>query len=349
MTSRARTPGPARCLLGQVEAAEAALRAAAHRGRVEGTSGGSSRPTSTPSSPPTRRSSRATGCLTPTAAAWSGRSPSTPTPRSSGCSRRAAGSSRAPSLKRKAILLAKVQDEAGHGLYLYAAAETLGIDPRRAGRHAPRRPPEVQLDLQLPDPDLGRHRRDRLAGRRRRDRQPGAAVPLLLRAVRPGDDPDLQGGVLPPAAGLRDPAHPVARHAGPARDGAGRDRPLVVPVAGHVRPAGHRLHPLRAVDGLEDQALLQRRPAAALRRHVRPAGRVLGLPIPDPDLRWNDAAAGARLHRARLRRADARDQGRRPVQRGADGAPPPGPLRRRLGTRSGRGVRRQARGSGGRR
>ncbi len=34
--------------------------------------------------------------------------------------------SRAPTLKRKAILLAKVQDEAGHGLYLYSAAETLG-------------------------------------------------------------------------------------------------------------------------------------------------------------------------------------------------------------------------------
>lgn len=34
---------------------------------------------------------------------------------------------RAPSLKRKAALLAKVQDEAGHGLYLYSAAETLGI------------------------------------------------------------------------------------------------------------------------------------------------------------------------------------------------------------------------------
>lgn len=33
---------------------------------------------------------------------------------------------RAPSLKRKAILLSKVQDEAGHGLYLYSAAETLG-------------------------------------------------------------------------------------------------------------------------------------------------------------------------------------------------------------------------------
>jgi ring-1,2-phenylacetyl-CoA epoxidase subunit PaaA len=34
---------------------------------------------------------------------------------------------RAPTLRRKAILLAKVQDEAGHGLYLYSAAETLGV------------------------------------------------------------------------------------------------------------------------------------------------------------------------------------------------------------------------------
>jgi ring-1,2-phenylacetyl-CoA epoxidase subunit PaaA len=38
--------------------------------------------------------------------------------------------SRAPSLRRKAILLAKVQDEAGHGLYLYSAAETLGTSRR---------------------------------------------------------------------------------------------------------------------------------------------------------------------------------------------------------------------------
>jgi len=35
---------------------------------------------------------------------------------------------RAPSLKRKVALLAKVQDEAGHGLYLYSAAETLGVE-----------------------------------------------------------------------------------------------------------------------------------------------------------------------------------------------------------------------------
>lgn len=35
---------------------------------------------------------------------------------------------RAPTLRRKAILIAKVQDEAGHGMYLYSAAETLGVD-----------------------------------------------------------------------------------------------------------------------------------------------------------------------------------------------------------------------------
>ncbi len=36
--------------------------------------------------------------------------------------------SRAPSLRRKAVLIAKIQDEAGHGLYLYCGAETLGVD-----------------------------------------------------------------------------------------------------------------------------------------------------------------------------------------------------------------------------
>ena len=48
--------------------------------------------------------------------------------------------SRAPSLRRKAILIAKVQDEAGHGLSLYSAAETLGVtrDEMRAMLHSGR-------------------------------------------------------------------------------------------------------------------------------------------------------------------------------------------------------------------
>ena len=84
---------------------------------------------------------------------------------------------RAPSLRRKAILLAKVQDEAGHGLYLYSAAETLGADRADLTDKLITGQAEVLVDLQLPDADLRRRRRDRLAGRRRRDLQPGAAVP----------------------------------------------------------------------------------------------------------------------------------------------------------------------------
>src|ERR1700752_661740 len=38
---------------------------------------------------------------------------------------------RAPTLRRKAVLIAKVQDEGGHGMYLYSAAETLGIERER--------------------------------------------------------------------------------------------------------------------------------------------------------------------------------------------------------------------------
>ena len=55
------------------------------------------------------------------------RSRSTPIRKSSACCPRATGSRRAPTLRRKAILIAKVQDEGGHGMYLYSAAETLGI------------------------------------------------------------------------------------------------------------------------------------------------------------------------------------------------------------------------------
>ena len=110
---------------------------------------------------------------------------------------------RAPSLRRKAILLAKVQDEAGHGLYLYSACETLGVLAARAHRDAHRGAAEVLLDLQLPDAVVRRRRHHRLAGRRGRDLQPGAAVPDVVRPLRALDDPDLQGGVVPPAAGLR--------------------------------------------------------------------------------------------------------------------------------------------------
>ena len=104
-----------------------------------------------------------------------------------------------------------------------------------------RGPAEVLLDLQLPDAVLRRRRHHRLARRRRRDLQPGAAVPHVVRALRPGDDPDLQGGVVPPAAGLRAADDDDARHRRAAGDGAGVGRPVLVAGADDVRPARRRL------------------------------------------------------------------------------------------------------------
>ncbi len=180
---------------------------------------------------------------------------------------------RAPTLKRKAILLAKVQDEGGHGLYLYAAAETLGTsrDQMLDALHSGKR--QVQLDLQLPDADVGRRRRDRLARRRRGDHEPGADLPLLVRAVRARDDPHLPRGELPSAAGLRVAADDDARrHRRAAPHGAGRDRSLVVAERDDVRAARRPVAEQRAVDALGHQALLQRRPAPEVRRRRSRAG-----------------------------------------------------------------------------
>ena len=165
---------------------------------------------------------------------------------------------RAPTLERKAILLAKVQDEAGHGLYLYCAAETLGVSRDELYRAAAYGQDEILVDLQLPDADLGRHRRGRLAGRWRGDHEPGAAAALLLRPLQPGDGPHLQGGKLPPAPGLRHHDEDGERHAGAEGDGAGCAEPLVVAVADDVRSLRRCLGAFGPVDGLEDQDEHQR-------------------------------------------------------------------------------------------
>ena len=70
---------------------------------------------------------------------------------------------RAPTLKRKAILMAKVQDEAGHGLYPYSAVETLGVTRDAVYRDLLSGKAKYQ-HLQLPHADLGRHWRGGLSG-----------------------------------------------------------------------------------------------------------------------------------------------------------------------------------------
>jgi hypothetical protein len=104
---------------------------------------------------------------------------------------------RAPTLQRKAILIAKVQDEGGHGAYLYSAAETLGVSREQLIEQG-----QVFEHFQLSDADLGRRGRDRLAGRRRGHHESDSAVPLLLRPLCTRHGARVPRRELPPAAGL---------------------------------------------------------------------------------------------------------------------------------------------------
>ena len=102
---------------------------------------------------------------------------------------------RAPSLHRKAILTAKVQDEAGHGMYLYGAAETsasTGLNSSTASTTR-RRSTRPSSTMRRPSgPTSVRSDGSSTA----RDRQSGSALPLLLRTLRAGDGSDLQRGEL---------------------------------------------------------------------------------------------------------------------------------------------------------
>ena len=146
--------------------------------------------------------------------------------------------SRAPSLRRKIVLLAKVQDEGGHGLYLYCAAETLGTsrDEMVEALHSGKAKYSTIFNYPtLTWADIGAI--GWLVD--------GAAimnqVPLqrsFLRTLCAGHGAHLQGGELPPAPGLRDHDGPGGRHGRPEAHGPGRAGPLVVAVADDVRAAG---------------------------------------------------------------------------------------------------------------
>ena len=248
---------------------------------------------------------------------------------------------RAPSLKRKAILLAKVQDEAGHGLYLYAAAETLGVsrdelvqmllDGRQKYSSIFNYPTLTWADMGaigwLVD---------------------GAAivnqVPLcrcsygpyaraMIRICKEESFHQRQGYEI-----LHTLSHGTA---GAARDGPGRGGPVVVSVAGDVRPARRRNRPTpgsRWPGGSSGSATTSCASASSTCAWARP--RCLGSASPTPRCAGTRARP-SRLHPARLRRADVGHQRRRSMQPAADGAPAPRPRRRRLGPRGGGGLRRK--------
>ncbi len=181
---------------------------------------------------------------------------------------------RAPTLKRKAILMAKVQDEGGHGLYLYSAAETLGVsrDQMVADLHAGRAKYSSIFNYPtLTWADIGTIGW-LVDGAAIMNQIPlcrcsyGPYARAMVRICKEESFHQRQGYDIMLVA--------RARHARAEGDGAGRAEPLVVAVADDVRPVGCRKRAQRAVVGVEDQDPVERRAAAALRRPDGAAGRV---------------------------------------------------------------------------
>ena len=148
---------------------------------------------------------------------WSGRSRSTRTRRSSACSRRASGSPGRPRCAARRSSSPRSRTRPGHGLYLYSAAETLGADRADLTRRLIEGRQKYSSIFNYPTPtfaDVG------VIGWF----VDGAAICNQVPLCRSSYGPyaramvrDLQGGVLPPAAGLRAAADDDARHRRTAR------------------------------------------------------------------------------------------------------------------------------------
>src|SRR5919201_1014553 len=185
---------------------------------------------------------------------------------------------------------------------------------------------EVPQRLPLPDEDLGRRRRDRLARRRGGDHLAEGAAQMLVRAVRAHHEEDLLGGVVPHPPRPRRRADAHERHRRATGIGAGSSRPLVGAADAVPR------QPDREGRGpdvrLADQVAGERGGAAAVPRRLRPAD--LGA---RPERARPEAAQVGRrsvgVHRTRLGRAAQRRH--RPRTEVAGPARPQAPRARELG------------------
>ena len=185
---------------------------------------------------------------------------------------------RAPSLRRKAILMAKVQDEAGHGLYLYSAAETLGVDRDELLDllHAGRQKYSSIFNYPtLTWADMGAIGW-LVDGAAIVNQVPicrcsyGPYARAMVRICKEESFHQRQGFEI-----LHTLSHGTPAQKAMAQDAVDR---WWWPSLMMFGPPDDESTELRAVDGVGDQAVLQRRAAAAVRRHDGPAG---GGPRPD--------------------------------------------------------------------
>ena len=254
---------------------------------------------------------------------------------------------RAPSLRRKAILLAKVQDEAGHGMYLYAAAETLGIDREELTEKLIDGKQKYSSIFNYPTlsyADVG------VIGWL----VDGAAicnqVPLcrcsygpyaraMIRICKEESFHQRQGYEL-----LLAMVHGTDAQRAMVQESTDR---WWWPSLMMFGAAGRRLPQHAAVHGVGHQAAHQRRAAPAVRGHDRAAGGGARRHAARPRAALERRARPPRLLRAGLGRVQSGHQGRGPVQRPASGPPPSRARGRRMGARGRARPRREAGTEGG--
>ena len=249
---------------------------------------------------------------------------------------------RAPSLKRKAILLAKVQDEAGHGLYLYSAAETLGVsrDQLIAALHAGKA--KYSSIFNYPTPTWA---------------DVGVIGWLVDGAAIMNQIPLCRCTYGPYARAMIRICKEESFHQRQGFDalmsmmsGTEAQRELVQqavnrwwwPVLMMFGPSDKdSIHSNQSskwgIKRISNDDLRQKFVDATVDQ-----AKVLGVTLPDPDLKWNEERAATRLRRHRLGRILARRERRRPVQPGAPRHPRQSAQRRRLGPRSRPRPRRKA-------
>ena len=186
---------------------------------------------------------------------------------------------RAPTLKRKLALTAKVQDECGHAQLLYRVAEDLGKPREQMYQDLLDGKTKFHNVFHYPTKSWARRRHHRLARRRRGDRRPAGAARLVVRPVQPDDEEDLLGGVGPHHARPRRGRDDDERHADAARHGPGGARSVVGAADADARPAdrsGQGSRPLLAHQGEDRRAAAPGVPvdvrAAALGDRPLPAG-----------------------------------------------------------------------------
>ncbi len=253
---------------------------------------------------------------------------------------------RAPSLRRKAILMAKVQDEAGHGLYLYSAAETLGVDRQELLDRLHSGKQKYSSIFNYPTltwADCGAIGW-LVDGAAIMNQVPlcrcsyGPYARAMIRVCKEESFHQRQGfeilwtlmrGTDAQQAMAQDAANrwwwPALMMFGP-------------PDTGEAAKGGHTAQSMAwGIKRFSNDDLRQK-----FVDMMVPQAQRLGIELPDPDLSLERGARPLGLRPDRLGRVLAGPEGRRPLQRRAPGPPARRPRGGRLGARGRQRVRRQA-------